>query len=311
MTKTLRAPLASILLAFGCLGSWAGDTNDLSDTNNLARRRAEIHKLEAGLHFQTGVIDLKDGLATVTLPDDFRYLGPDDTKVVLEQMWGNPPGAKPLGMIVPAKSRLVGSNSWAIVITYAQDGYVKDADADKINYDDLLHKMQKATTEASAKRVKEGYPSIEFVGWAEPPRYDKAAHKLYWARDLRFGDETHDTLNYNIRVLGRRGVLVLNAVAPMSALSAIQDQTPAIVKMVDFNSGNRYADFNGSTDKVAAYGLAALVAGGVAAKLGGFKLLLAGILAAKKFVVLGLAAVATAFKKVFKRKSPDTPPTVP
>jgi uncharacterized membrane-anchored protein len=209
-------------------------------------------------------------------------------------------------MIVPAHSSVVGSNGWAIVISYAADGFVKDADADKINYDQLLQKMQKATKEGSAQRVKEGYPAIELVGWAEPPRYDKATHKMYWARDLRFGGEPSDTLNYNIRVLGRRGVLVLNAVAPMTALPAIQAQTPAIVKMADFTSGNRYADFNGSTDKVAAYGLAALVAGGVAAKLGGFKLLIAGLLAAKKFIIIGAAAVATAFKRLFRRKPSDS-----
>ena len=33
----------------------------------------------------------------------------------------------------------------------------------------------------SKARVKQGYPSIELVGWAAEPRYDKIAHKFYWA----------------------------------------------------------------------------------------------------------------------------------
>lgn len=72
--------------------------------------------------------------------------------------------------------------------------------------------------------------------------------------------------------------------------------------MVNFNDGNRYADFDPKVDKVAAYGIAALVAGGIAAKLGLFKLLWVFLLAAKKFVIIGFAAAATWLKKIFGRK---------
>jgi uncharacterized membrane-anchored protein len=300
----------ALLLPSLCL---AQDTNTPSGTNNLEEMRAAVRKFEDGLHYQTGTITLKDGLATIDLTDDFRFLGPDDAKAVLEQLWGNPPGLKPLGMIVPPGERLIGSNSWAIVVSYQNDGYVKDADADKINYNDMLKEMQRATAQASKQRVKEGYPSMEFVGWAEQPRYDSATHKMFWARELRFGNSEDETLNYNIRVLGRRGVLVLNAVASMREFPEIRAQTPAIVKMVEFNSGNRYTDFNGSTDKVAAYGLAALVAGGVLAKLGGFKLLIAGLIAAKKFILIAFAAVVGFFRKRFGRKGapPDAAPVPP
>jgi hypothetical protein len=40
-----------------------------------------------------------------------------------------------------------------------------------------------------------------------------------------FGSEGDHTLNYNIRILGRRGVLVLNAVSGMKQLDAIRAQT--------------------------------------------------------------------------------------
>jgi len=304
------------LLSFLLLCPWlclAQDTTPPAGTNDLGAELAALHKLEAGLHYETGTVTLKGDLATVNLTDDFRFLEPRDAQIVIEKIWGNPPGSQPLGMIVPAGRPIHGPGSWAIVVSYQNDGYVKDADADKIDYTDMLKKMQKAAVDASKERVKEGYPSLEIVGWAEPPRYDAATHKMYWARDLRFGGEGADTLNYNIRVLGRRGVLVLNAVASMDELSEIRAQTPAIVKMVDFNSGNRYADFDGHTDKVAAYGLAALVAGGVVAKLGGFKLLIAGLIAAKKFIIIAAAGVVGFFRKRFGRKSApvDTPPSGP
>jgi len=49
--------------------------------------------------------------------------------------------------------------------------------------------------------------------------------------------------------------------------------------------------------------LAALVAGGVLAKAGFFKMILAAILAGKKLVLIGIAALAGILKKVFGRKT--------
>ena len=102
----------------------------------------------------------------------------------------------------------------------------------------------------------------------------------------------------------RPSVLVLNAVAPMASLADIEEQVPALVQMDDFNAGQRYADFNKGTAKVAAYGLAALVAGGIAAKAGLFKVLWVGLLAFKKFVIIGFIAAAGFIKKLFGRKPP-------
>ncbi len=107
-------------------------------------------------------------------------------------------------------------------------------------------------------------------------------------------------------MLGRKGVLELNAIASLDQFAEIDAQTPKILGMVDFKEGSRYADFDPKVDKVATYGLAALVAGGAlaaAAKLGFLKLIWVAILAAKKFVVIGIIAVVAFFKKLFNRGS--------
>ena len=62
----------------------------------------------------------------------------------------------------------------------------------------------------------------------------------------------------------------------MSQLTEIEQATPKILAAVDFNPGYRYADFDPKSDKMAEYGLAALVAGtatAAAVKLGFFKAL--------------------------------------
>ncbi len=303
MKKTMALLLLLPWLAFA-----DDQTNNAPEkTDTMVKRLLALKEVESKLHFEQGTIVLKNDLAKINLPENFRYLSGADADTVLEKMWGNPPGSHSLGMIVPANISLLDRGSWAVVITYNEDGYVKDADADKINYADLLKQMQDSVREASKEREKEGYKSIELVGWAAPPRYDKETHKMYWAKEIHFGGSKANTLNYNIRILGRRGVLVLNAVASMKNFDDIQEQAPTIVKMVDFKEGNRYADFDSKTDHVAAYGLAALVAGGIAAKAGLFKLLWVGLLAAKKFVIIGLVAIGSFIKKLFKRKDDSNP----
>ncbi|MGB8168064.1 MAG: DUF2167 domain-containing protein [Chthoniobacteraceae bacterium] len=268
-------------------------------------RREDVKKLADSLHFQQGAIDLRGGLAKVNVPAGFRYLNPADTETVLTKIWGNPPtGARSLGMLFPADVGPTDRDGWGVVITYEEDGYVKDDDAAKINYDDLLKQMKEGTAETNKAREQKGYPSIELVGWAARPRYDAAEKKMYWAKELRFGGEGPSTLNYNIRMLGRRGVLVLNAIAGMDQLSTIEQATPQLLSMVNFQDGHRYADFNASTDKVATYGLAALVAGGLLAKGGFLKVLIAGIIAAKKFVIIGALALFGGIKKLIAKFSP-------
>lgn len=262
-------------------------------------RLAAARKIADGLTYRQGDTVIGGGLAKISVPEKFRFLDAKDAAIVLTKLWGNPEREGTLGALVPAGFDPLGGESWLVVITFDEDGYVKDDDAAHIDYKKMLTEMQEGTREASAQRVKEGFHSVELIGWAKPPHYDATTHKLYWAKELQFGGEKEHTLNYNIRMLGRRGVLVLNAVASMPQLPEVEAATPAILAMVNFQDGHRYADFNGDTDKTATYGLAALVAGGVAAKAGLFKTLWVAILALKKFIIIGLIALSSQFKKLY------------
>jgi uncharacterized membrane-anchored protein len=261
-------------------------------------------EFEAKLGYRTGTISLPGGMATIRLPQSFRFLGPEGSRRLLTQAWNNPPDAADgvLGMLIPAKVSPLSRQGWGIVITYDDEGYVNDRDAAGIDYNKLLKEMQAATKAANEERGKQGLPSITLVGWAEPPYYDAAAHKLYWAKELAFGDQEQHTLNYNIRILGRRGVLVLNAVADMKQLPAIRKETRGILSAVEFQQGHRYQDFLPGKDKAAAYGITGLIVGAAAAKVGLFKALWLGLLAFKKLLVVGFAAFIAALKRLFNRK---------
>ncbi len=293
-----------IVLLFTGLLMTTGFVRAQDDTNHLAQLKA-LMQLAKNLKYQQGTIDLRGGLATLTVPKEFNYLGPEDAETVLVKLWGNPPSAeKPLGLLIPAGMTPLSTNCWVVTIDYNEDGYVKDNDASKINYDDLLKKMQAGIAENNKARKQEGYPTVDLLGWAAPPHYDAATHKLYWAKKLKFEGADGDTLNYSIRMLGRKGVLELNAIASVEQFAEIDAQTPQILGMVDFKEGSRYADFDPKVDKVAKYGIATLVAGGAlaaAAKLGLLKGLWIFILAAKKFIIIGVIAVVAFVKKFFKR----------
>jgi uncharacterized membrane-anchored protein len=258
---------------------------------SMLKAMKEHEEIASKLKFQQGEIKLKDGLATLKAPANFRYLDPDQADTVLVQLWGNPPrGEKTLGMLFPAEISVASPESWGVVITYDEDGYVKDDEAASINYSDLIKEMQEGTREANQERTKQGYEAVELIGWAAPPRYDRAAHKLYWAKELSFGGDPLHTLNYDIRALGRRGVLSLNAVASMSQLQAIEKDMRQVLGFVEFNEGHRYGDYVAGMDKVAAYGIGGLIAGKLAAKAGLFKLLM--VFAAKFWKLLAIGAVA-------------------
>lgn len=254
----------------------------------------------ASLHFQKGKVVVGDNLATFDLPSNFVFLGSADAERVLEA-WGNPPSDEPpLGMLMPAGVSPFDAASWAVTVEYEESGYVSDEDAAKIDYAEMLKDMQDDVHEANPEREKQGFEAIELIGWAAPPRYDAAEKKLYWAKELKFGDAKEHTLNYNIRVLGRKGVLVLNFIAGMEQLPDIEKNVGKVLAMTEFNPGSRYADFNPSMDKVAAYGLGALIAGKVAAKAGLFATLL---ILLKKLWVIPALAIGWIARRI-KRKPP-------
>lgn len=237
---------------------------------------------EQSLDRQQGEITLLDGDVVLDIPKSLYFLDAEDSERVLVDAWSNPSAEGTLGMIFAAGHSPLEPEVWGVEITWDPSGYVSDSDASTIDYDELLSTLQADTQAANQYRVSEGYPAMELVGWAAAPHYDAAGHRLYWAQELEVEGFDGHTLNYNIRVLGREGVLVMNFIAGMSALSAVEAATPDVLQVAQFAAGRRYEDFDPTTDRVAAYGLAGLIAGGV------------GVAALKK---AGLLAIALAFLK--------------
>lgn len=227
------------------------------------------------MKYQQGVITLQGDFAKLNVPAGFKFLNAQQSQFVLHDLWGNPGDSTVLGMIFPESSNPYTDSSYVFVVTFEDMGYVKDDDAKDMDYDALLKQMQEDEVEDNKQRVALGYSSIHMAGWAQKPFYDDKRKVLHWAKDLEFSDnEGRHTLNYDVRVLGRKGVLSLNAVASINELPLVKSNIDKILNMASFTEGNAYADFDDNTDKIAAYTIGGLVAGKVLAKVGFWALIL-------------------------------------
>lgn len=254
--------------------------------------------MHATLHYQTGRVTLPQGKGILTVPAGFRYLDVAQSRYVMTKLWDNPDGES-LGMLFPATKGPLDEEAWAFSIEFDPLGYVQDDDAADINYDDLLKEMQEDTEAANDQREQDGYGRVLLVGWASKPFYDSKLNVLHWAKELRFSGTSAPTLNYNVRLLGRKGVLNLNAIGGLEQLPEVRASIPAVIQSIAFAKGEQYTDFDPKLDEVAAYGIGGLVAGKVLAKVGAFALI------AKfwKVIIALLAAAGTAVRRFFGRKT--------
>lgn len=265
----------------------------------------KIQAIESSFKYQHGAIKIGNGVGVIDIPTGFKYLDSVQAERVLTKMWGNPKTSNmTLGFVLPEKQGIFDEHGYVFNIQYDAIGYVKDNDADDINYDDLLEKIKSETKESNKQREKDGYAPIEIVGWASKPYYDKSRRILHWAKEIKFGTDSINTLNYNVRVLGRRGVIVLNAIAIMNNLAIVKADIPQVLNIVHFTEGNKYTDFSPKIDQVAVWTIGGLVAGKILAKVGFF------VLALKfwKLILVGFAAVGSAIRKFFKGKKATSSP---
>lgn len=226
------------------------------------------------------------GKATFKASGAYTFLNPADTDKFLK-LNGNPPQGSSV-TIAPTKG------DWFGVLSFAPEGYIKDDET--IDADALLKTLKSQNLAGNEEKKKQGYQTLTLEGWALAPRYDKQNQRLEWGTLLRAEDQSV-VVNVSTRVLGRSGYTgAVLVTTPETLDSDLQDFKTAL-KSFDYIGGEKYSEWR-EGDKVAAYGLGALVLGGAAAAVsskGGFKVIGLALVAAA-------AAVWAGLKKLFSRK---------
>jgi uncharacterized membrane-anchored protein len=227
--------------------------------------------------------------AHVKLGNGLLALGAADTDKFL-QLNGNLPSADSFLVAAP-------DLRWFAVFSFDPSGYVKDNE--KIDPDELLSSLKEQNKAGEEERKKRGLGSLKLEGWYVPPHYDTQTKRLEWGTRLR-DDENRELVNYSTRILGRHGVMSAVLVSSPQNLDKDVAEFKTAMQDFSFDKGETYAEFRNG-DKVAEYGLAALVVGGAAAAAmkGG-----AGFIKVIGIAVIGAFAAAWRFiKRLFNKES--------
>jgi uncharacterized membrane-anchored protein len=269
-------------------------------------------KPEGGGRFEEGPKKIELGHELqLDLPEGMLFVERVQAKQLMEKA-GNVVGDDLLGLVLKKDS------TWLITIEFAEEGYVKDDDAAELNPGEILDAIREGTEEANKIREERGFHPMHVDGWTEPPRYERQQHHVVWG--IKGSSVDGVSINFRTRMLGRRGYVAVNLIDDPQNIEAAKREALAVLKATTYKPGSRYEDFDTKSDKVAEYGLAALVAGGAGAaalklakagllaKFGGK--LIALIIAGKKAIIPLFIAIGAGVRKLLGMRKKDPPSAV-
>ena len=241
--------------------------------------------------------------ATIEVPEGYYFLDASATRTFLTENQ-NVPSGRELGAIVhPPASE--DEHPWFALFSFSDEGYVDDSDKDAIDADALMTSMKKGTEQDNEERKKRGWTPFVLEGWQTKPFYDTRTNNLTWAIRGASPGETA-TINHSVRLLGRRGVMSVALVADQDGIGATTQAFDTLLGGFSYNPGQRYAEFR-KGDKMAGYGLAALIGGGAAAAA-----VKTGLLQKSwKALVALFFAIVAGIKKLFGRRQEPEYASVP
>ncbi|MBK7142313.1 MAG: DUF2167 domain-containing protein [bacterium] len=238
--------------------------------------------------------------AIIDVPVGYRFTEVEGTRQLLEYMQNVTDGTE-RGMLIH------DSLGWFVVFEYIEAGFVKDDERDDLDADAMFKSLREGQEESNKERLKRGWDTLNLLNWVQEPYYNTTTNNLEWGTLIEAGDGGQ-SINYFTRFLGRRGYYSVTLVADPSQYTLVLPEFQAAMSGFNYTEGNRYAEFR-EGDKIAEYGLTALVVGGagaVAAKAGIFKWLW-------KVIVVAIASAAGFLKKFFTGRSSESkapgPPT--
>lgn len=242
--------------------------------------------------------------AKLDLDQNYVFIPKEEAEVYMKAV-GNGVNPNLIGLILSED----GGLEWTISIKYNPEGYIREDDAKNWNADNLLTELIEGTEESNVARKAEGYDTFHVVQWIEKPNYDTLNHKLIWSiegkvDDIPLSDEPdYDRfVNYNTYAFGRNGYLQFTLMTDKSSVEANKVHAANILKATSFNEGNRYEDFVEGQDRVAEYGLAALIVGAAAKKLGLIGMVGVFLIKIWKIIAVGAVFAFGAIRRFFGGK---------
>ena len=254
------------------LAAWAVAAVAVAQDKTESEGVSEAQRIYQSLQFSQGpgTFDVTPR-AQIELPAGFDRLDAGDTAKLMG-LYENPVGYVDEYYVGPVDER------WYAVFSYEDTGHIKDDE--EIDSSALLRSIREGTEAGNRERRERGWAELNIVGWQYEPSYSETSKRLSWAILAESGGS--QVVNYNTRLLGRTGVMSATLVANPQSLDTAVSEFETLLSGFSYKPGNLYAEYR-EGDKLATYGLAALVTGGAAvavAKSKGFiKLIIGGIVA--------------------------------
>jgi uncharacterized membrane-anchored protein len=260
-----------------------------TDSQTSAQDKAQIDWQEGPRTVNLG------NVAQIKIPVGFRFTGAEGTRLFGEQCH-NPPDGTEIGILMPSIAHDGNTNNlWFILFRFDAIGYVRDDDKtslDAVTKAAILSSLRQGAERDNEIRKQKGWTPLLVEGWDREPFYDDQSHNLTWA--LRSKGGTELSTNYNANILCRTGVLRAVMVLDPQFLASSLPAYNSLIGGISLNNDNQYGSFR-EGDKVAEYGLVALIAGGV-----GTAVVKTGVFVKymKPLLVVLFVAIAALFRKI-------------
>ena len=241
--------------------------------------------------------------ATLNITDDEVFIPAAEANRIMAAL-GNSSTPERFGLVTEKSDNV----RWMVDVTWIKEGYVRDGDAKEWQADAMLEDLKEGTERGNAERLARGIPALDVTGWVEKPAYDSASHRLVWSLSLQDrgapGGQPQ-TINYNTYALGREGYFSLDLITGSDTIGTDKLVARNLLGTLNYRPGKRYEDFSSSTDKVAAYGLGALVGVVAVKKLGLLGLIGVFLLKIWKLAAVALVGAGAAVRRFFGRQKED------
>ena len=224
------------------------------------------------------------GRATLQIPKGFRFLDATGAQEFLKRT-GDRPSGEETGLLMHTQ------DEWWVILEFEEIGYVKDDEKKELNADKLIESYKQGTESMNETRQERGSPPIRIVGWHVAPNFNDITKNLEWSVEAESGGKKF--VNYNVRLLGRKGVTKVTLIEDRAHVDATLPQFREILRSHQYIGGESYAEYR-QGDRIAQYGLGALVLGGAAAAAAKFGLFAPLIVFFKKAWKLVAAVVVGA-----------------
>lgn len=232
--------------------------------------------------------------AEIGIPEGCFFTGQEGTELFME-LTENPSDGSELGVTLCGADDGSGEEPWFVVWSFDASGYVRDDERDQLDAAAILRSLQAGTEEGNKERRRRGWGTLSIGGWVAQPYYDLSTHNLTWAISAVDADGS-ESINHSVRLLGRSGVMHADLVGSSEQYEAMLPAFDDLISDFSYLQGHRYAEWR-EGDKIASYGLTALVAGGAGAVA-----MKTGLLAKLwKLFAAGIVAIGAAIKGFWRR----------